>query len=169
MSLSVKRAWEPSFPLARVTIQMISMGFSATPGTMSYFGGSIHGLAMLIIPFSGIELRLLGFQLALSAEGGDFAAWRQDNPSINNLAPNPFLVSIGFFSEVPIRLCDSVLFGLRAGLGGCKSDWNGKDFPPNISAGAYLTIDALTAWFQVAGIMDTESPSVTAGAVYRLF
>jgi len=144
--------------------------YTATSGTRSYFGGSIHGAAMLIIPFTAVELRLLGFQAALSYEGGDFHDFRQEAEDIDNLAPDPFLIGFGAFTEVCVRLGDTVRLGLRGGLGGAQSDFQSGVSPmPAGTVGAYLTIDPITAWLQAGITLDTNRPAFALGVAYRLF
>jgi hypothetical protein len=144
--------------------------YTATSGTRSYFGGSIHGAAMLIIPIPEVEFRLLGIQAALSYEGGDFHDFRQQAENITNLAPDPFLIGFGAFTEVCVRLGDTVRLGFRGGLGGAQSDFQSGVSPmPTATFGAYLTIDPIIAWLQAGGTLDTNRPAFSVGVAYRLF
>ena len=145
--------------------------YTVTSGTRSYYGGSLHGSAMFLIPFEAVEIRLLGFQAAVTYENGEFHDFRQNAAGISNIAPDPLLVGFGGFTEVCVKLGEEARLGIRVGVGGTQSDFrSGNDPDPTASLGAYFTFSPVTVWLQMENVvMLSHSPALVAGVAYRLF
>ncbi len=143
--------------------------YTAASGTRSYFGGSVHASAVFIIPFEALELRLLGFQIAASYEGGEYHEFRRTAEFITNEAPDPFLIGFGVFTEACFRLGDASRLGIRVCLGGTQSDFQGGADPlPTGGLAAYLTLDPVTVWFQAEEIIFEDRPALSLGVAYRI-